>query len=156
MLEENEAIPQYYPRRQDPSRTPRQTLAWSLTPSDLLWNYPTGTDFQTWHCTFYGRGLINHLLFRRKPWCWRTWLFFPPSCPLWLEIIGSVTGSNQKWQSLGYKAFASSLTIPPPPPAKQNLNLNNEVTKWFAFKVENPSIFFLLKQKKKCLTILVQ
>lgn len=39
--------------------------------------------------------------------------FFLLSLELWLEIIGSVTGSNQKWQSLGYKAFASSLTIPP-------------------------------------------
>lgn len=69
--------------------------------------------------------------------------FFLLSLELWLEIIGSVTGSNQKWQSLGYKAFASSLTIPP---AKQNLNLNNEVIKWFAFKVENPAVLFL-KQK---------
>lgn len=63
---------------------------------------------------FFCRGLINGLLFRKKsPDVGEHGSFFLLSLELWLEIIGSVTGSNRKWQSLGYKAFASSLTIPP-------------------------------------------
>lgn len=45
-------------------------------------------DFQIWHCTFYCRGLISHLLFGRKTWCWRTWFF-----PL---VPGIVIGNNWK------------------------------------------------------------
>lgn len=91
-----------------------QAQASSLTSADLLWNYPTIAEFQISLCTFFCKGLINGPLFRKKsPDVGEHGSFFLLSLELWLEIIGSVTGSNQKWQSLGYKAFAWSLTIPP-------------------------------------------
>lgn len=49
----------------------------------------------------------------KKPDAGESGSISPLSLEWWLEIIGSGTGSNPKWQSLGSEAFASSLTIPP-------------------------------------------